>query len=154
MATNSAKRRLPTRPTPKPRAVRPKVGQPQATEAVVRLVRTKGSPGRGGGPEGEAWRIEAWEKRAGVIFTNMIETEPIGRHASIQIFLNTVSQGRHIGSIAYRMACELSRHDVIYAHMRKSNTPSIRAATNAGFEDATPKDAVQKTMVYRKRPHP
>jgi RimJ/RimL family protein N-acetyltransferase len=145
----ATKRRRPARLTPKPRVRRSSAGPP-ATPADVVLVPTKGTEGRGGGKEGEAWRIDAWGQRAGTVFTNIADEPAIGRHASIQIFLNIDHQGRRIGSIAYRKACQASRHDVIYAHMRKSNVASIRAAENAGFVDATPNDHIQKVMVWRR----
>ncbi|MEZ5959783.1 MAG: GNAT family protein [Hyphomonadaceae bacterium] len=114
------------------------------------MTRTKGTPGRGGGAGGEAWRIEVAGKRAGVIFINLIDQAPIGRHASIQIYLNAASQGRHIGRTAYRKACEASQYDAIYAHMRKSNTASRRAAEEAGFSDATPPGEAQCVMLWRR----
>lgn len=51
-------------------------------------------------------------------------------------------RGGQIGRIAYQYCCELSRHDVVYAHMRKSNTASRKAAEHAGFVDTTtPEDS-------------
>lgn len=144
-----AKRRQPTRPTPKPRTVKHH-DQAWATAADVELIRMKGTPNRGGGPGGEAWRIDANGKRAGVVFINLIDEPPIGPHASIQIYLNAASQGRRIGRIAYRKASELSAHAVIYAHMRKSNIASRRAAEEAGFKDATPAGHAQLLMVRRR----
>jgi RimJ/RimL family protein N-acetyltransferase len=146
----ATKRRRPTRPTPKPRSVKQPNKVP-ATAGDIALVRTKGTKERGGGPGGEAWRIDAEGKRAGVIFINIIDEVPIGRHASIQIYLNAASQGRHIGRIAYRKACEASAHDIIYAHMRKSNIASRRAAEEAGFVEATPKGDPQLIMVRRRQ---
>lgn len=116
----------------------------------VLLVRTKGTPDRGGGPGGEAWRIEADGKRAGQVFINFIDEQPIGPHASIQIYLNASSQGRKIGRVGYRKACEASAYSVIYAHMRKSNIASWRAAEEAGFVDATSPSDNQKVMVWRR----
>lgn len=117
----------------------------------ITLVRTAGTLGRGGGPEGEAWRIDVEGKRAGVVFINCIDEPPIGKHASIQIYLNAPSQGRHIGRIGYRMACEQSAHSKIYAHMRHENVASIRAAQEAGFRDATPNGFTQVIMVWERR---
>lgn len=117
---------------------------------AVTLVRTKGTAKRGGGHGGEAWRIEANGVRAGVVFINIIDEPPIGRHASIQIYLNAASQGRKIGREGYRRACEASAYSVIYAHMRKSNVASRRAAEVAGFVDATPPNHAQLIMVRRR----
>lgn len=144
------RRAKPLRPTPKPRSHRSDPKAPRVDAGAVALVHMKGTPGRGGGTGGEAWRIEVGGHRVGVTFVNLIDEPPIGRHASIQIYLNQRSQGRGIGRVAYRMACEASRYDIIYAHMRKSNIASRRAAEAAGFHDATPAGQGQLIMV-RKR---
>lgn len=99
----------------------------------VRLLQGRGSRGRGGGPGGSYWHVHVGEQRVGHVYVNVIDTEPVGRHASIQIQLNVGAQGRGIGRIAYRLASEQSGHDVVYAHMRKSNAASRRAAEHAGF---------------------
>lgn len=114
------------------------------------LVRTKGGTKTGGGPGGEAWRVTVGGKSAGRVFINRIDEPPFGPHASIQIFLNVDSQGRGIGRLGYRRACEASAYDTIYAHMRKSNIASARAAEEAGFVDATPAGANQKVMVWHR----
>jgi hypothetical protein len=144
--TRSVKRR-PTRPTPKPRPTKPRADVLPVLPEHVKLVRTKGTPGRGGGSGGEAWRIEANGERAGVIFINVIDEPPFGKHASIQIYLNRPNQGRKIGRIAYRKACDASIHSIIYAHMRKSNIASRRAAEEAGFADVTPTQHPQLIMM-------
>jgi RimJ/RimL family protein N-acetyltransferase len=144
-----AKRRA-VRPTPKPRVRKPRADASAFTAEQVQLVRTTGTPDRGGGPGGEAWRIEADGKRAGIVFVNKIDEPPIGPHASIQIYLNMPHQGRKIGRIAYRKACEASAYDTIYAHMRKSNVASRRAAEEAGFKDVTPPDGSQLLMMRRR----
>lgn len=150
-ARNAAakRRRTPRRaskpPTPKPRGRR----EPVAAHDV-QLVPTKGTKGRGGGSGGEAWRIEHLDRRAGQVFINLIDQPPVGPHASIQIYLNQASQGRGIGRLGYHMACALSRYDVIYAHMQKSNLASARAAEAAGFVDAALPEERQKLMVWRR----
>ncbi|MBA1138720.1 GNAT family N-acetyltransferase [Mesorhizobium neociceri] len=146
----SGPRRKPTRPTPKPKATRFKPASTFVQADQVVLVPTKGNAKRGGGPGGEAWRIEADGKRAGVVFINFIDEAPVGQHASIQIYLNTTSQGRRIGRVAYRKACEASRYDVIYAHMRKGNDASRRAAEEAGFKDDTRPSMTQLLLVWRR----
>lgn len=117
-------------------------------EDMVELVRTTGTRNRGGGIGGEAWVIRVGEKRAGIVFINIIEDSQRGRHASLQIFLNRASQGRHIGRVAYRAACLASQYSEIYAHMRKSNTASRKAAIYAGFQDATTTDDAQLVMLW------
>jgi GNAT superfamily N-acetyltransferase len=153
-ATRSKKnqsRRRPTHPTPKPKPVKPRTDVPPVLPSDIKLVRTKGTPERGGGPQGEAWRIEAHGQRVGVVFINVIEEPPFGKHASIQIFLNRPYQGRGIGRVAYRQAVDASTHDLIYAHMRKSNIASRRAAEAAGFADATPSGHSQLIMIRHRK---
>lgn len=137
-------------PTPKPKPMSRRSDIKPVDPSDVSLESVKGTPGRGGRPWGEAWRIEVCGQRAGVIFINFINEPPIGPHASIQIYLNQKSQGRHIGRTAYKLACKLSRFEVIYAHMRKSNVASRRAAEEAGFVDATPPGHLQLIMIYRR----
>ncbi|MBY5721792.1 GNAT family N-acetyltransferase [Rhizobium leguminosarum] len=134
-------------PRPSPRVAR---REPVAANQVV-LVRTPGTKGRGGGRDGEAWRIEVNGKRCGTVFINLIDTPPLGLHASLQIYLNLANQGRHIGQIAYAKAARASRYDTIYAHMQKANIASARAAEQAGFVDATAPQERQKVMVWRRK---
>jgi hypothetical protein len=117
---------------------------------LVQIVPTKGAVGRGGGLGGESWRIEANGKRAGVIFINIIDKPPIGQHASIQIFLNIANRNKGIGTIAYKLACKNSKYDIIYAHMRKSNTASKRAAEKAGFKEITFPNYKQLIMIWQR----
>jgi hypothetical protein len=116
----------------------------------VHLVQLAGTPGKGAGSGGEKWRIDYQGKRAGEVFINVIDDELLGTHASVQIFLNLKSQGLGIGRIGYKKACELSQHAVIYAHMRKSNLASRKAAEAAGFKDATPTGAVQLVLRWQR----
>jgi RimJ/RimL family protein N-acetyltransferase len=106
-----------------------------AQEREVELVRGKGSKNTGGGPGGFFWKIMYNGKSAGKVFINWIDIEPIGKHASIQIFLNKGSQGKHIGRIAYERACDLSEYREVYAHMRKTNLASYKSAIAAGFKE-------------------
>ncbi len=145
-----AKRRRPTRPTPKPKVLKPSANRKPVAPQDVNLVSVKGTRDRGGGPGGQAWRIEVKGKRAGIVFINFIDEPPIGPHASIQIYLNAPSQGRKIGRVGYRQACEASPYNAVYAHIRKSNVASWRAAEEAGFVDVTPTDAIQKVMIWRR----
>ena len=128
-----------------------KTARPKVPADAVRLVRTRGTPKRGGGQGGECWRIEVDGKRVGTIFINLIDEKPLGKHASLQIYLNLKSQGVGIGRVAYRLACEASEYSTIYAHMRKSNVASRRAAEEAGFVDATPPSYQQLIMSWTRR---
>lgn len=103
-------------------------------EEEISLERGKGGRETGGGKGGFYWWIDAGEKRAGKVYINWVDIEPIGKHASIQIFLNKQSQGKHIGRFAYAKACKASSYDEIYAHMRKNNVASCKSAQAAGFE--------------------
>jgi hypothetical protein len=142
------RRRRPASPTPKPPPVVAHSPLGPIEPGQVQLVPSRGTPKRGGGPGGEAWVIEAGGERAGTVFINQIEEPLLGKHASLQIFLNRESQGRQIGRLAYRAACEASQYDVIYAHMRKSNIASRRAAEEAGFADVTPAGHSQLIMKH------
>lgn len=132
------KRRRPARATPKPRPVKPRATDAKVSASEVHLISVAGTPGKGKGTGGEKWRIEVDGIRAGEVYINVIDEPPIGRHASLQIYLNIKSQGRGIGRVGYAKACQLSAHETIYAHMRRSNVASRRAAEAAGFVDATP----------------
>ena len=143
---------------PKPRRSRktvvrvktkPRVAQVPVPASRVELVPARGTKGRGGGPSGEAWHITVEGTSAGVVFINWVDQPPVGPHASIQIFINKASQGRSIGRTAYRMACEASRYETVYARMRKSNLASRRAAQEAGFVEVTYPDHHQVIMVWR-----
>ncbi|WP_316176329.1 GNAT family N-acetyltransferase [Bradyrhizobium sp. SZCCHNRI1073] len=143
----TSKRRKPLRPTPKPKPSKPNTLPPVAPERIS-LVKTKGTRGRGGDAGGEAWRVEVDDKRAGIVFINWIKEEPIGEHASIQIYLNADCRGREVGRVAYRQACEQSRYDEVYAHMRKSNIASKRSAEEAGFHQVSLPNVSQLVMVW------
>jgi hypothetical protein len=137
----SARRRRPARPTPKTPA--PPRNREKVLPGDVELVRRNGREAKGDGPGGEYWEVRVAKKRAGEVFVNVIDELPLGRHPSLQIFLNKLEQGRGIGRIAYRMAAEASQHDAIYLHMQKANMASRTAAEAAGFVDASPHGITQ-----------
>ena len=116
----------------------------------VRLEEGTGSAGRGGGPGGHYWHVFDGGKRVGHVYINVIDEEPVGRHASIQIQINKTDQRRGIGKVAYRMAAERSSYDTIFAHMRKSNTGSRKAAEAAGF-DVVDDERVRQLLMRWKR---
>ena len=129
------RRRKPTRPTPKPKVVKPPKGGPKINAGEVELVQKPGPKDKGDGPGGEYWDVMVDGVRAGEVFVNVINEPPLGIHASMQIFLNQTDQGKGIGRVAYRKAAEASRHDPLYLHMRKSNLASRLASEAAGFKD-------------------
>ena len=145
-----ARPRTPKRPTPKPKVAKPKPNLEKVSPADVKLVPAKGTPGKGGGPGGHSWVITAGGERAGVIYINLIDEPPVGKHASIQIFLNQKSQGRGVGRVAYRLASEASQYDRVYAHMRKANVASRRAAEEAGYVDMSPPGFTQLIMKWER----
>lgn len=138
------------RPTPKPAPSRKPTGQ-RVDPNDVTLRAGKGSKGAGGDVGGHYWHIEVAGKRVGRVFVNLIDEPPFNEHASIQIYLNKGDQGRGIGSIAYRLACEASDYDTVYAHMRKSNVASRRAAEAAGFLVVDNPDVRQLAMMWTRR---
>lgn len=140
-------RRKSSAPPPEPHIKREPVDPSE-----VQLVRGKGTPDSGGGPGGHYWHIEIGDKRAGNIFINIIECELYGEHPSVQIHLNKDQRGKQIGRVAYRQACEQSGYDKVYAHMRKSNIASKRAAEEAGFKALDDKSP-QLTMVWQRSSH-
>lgn len=117
-----------------------------AQECEVDLERGKGSKKTGGSAGGFFWKIMYNEKSAGKIFINWIDITPVGKHASIQIFLNKGSQGKHIGRIAYERACTLSDYDEVYAYMSKKNISSYKAAIAAGFKEQNIPGIYQRLM--------
>ncbi|HEV2746370.1 MAG TPA: GNAT family protein [Allosphingosinicella sp.] len=146
-----ARPRTPKRPTPKPKVAKPKPNLEKVAPSDVDLVTTKGTPGKGSGPGGHSWVIMTGGERAGVIYINFIDEPPVGKHASIQIFLNQKSQGRGVGRVAYRLASEASQYDEVYAHMRKANVASRRAAEEAGYIDVSPPGFTQLIMKWERK---
>lgn len=136
MSKPPAKRRKPTRPTPKPKIAKPAKGGPKIDPSKVELVQRPGSKDKGDGAGGEYWDVMVDNARAGEVFVNVIDEPPLGKHASMQIFLNVSDQGKGVGRAAYLKAAEASSHDPLYLHMRKSNYASRLAAEAAGFRDA------------------
>ena len=134
----------------KPQKQAPKTHHDPINPGDVHLVQGKGSKGRGGGSGASYWHIYIGEERAGYVFINVIDEPPLGQHASIQISVNAQHRGKHIGRIAYRLACEQSEHDEIVAHMRKSNLASKRAAEEAGFKVIEDASIPQLAMIWRR----
>ncbi|HTN45524.1 MAG TPA: GNAT family protein [Flavipsychrobacter sp.] len=96
------------------------------------------------------WHIYANTVVAGKVYIDFIEDEILNRHASIHIFLNKKSQGKGIGRVAYAQACLKSGLNEIYAHMRKSNMASKKAAQAAGFVEVKDPRLSQLLLVWKK----
>ena len=118
------KRRHPLPPTTKKR----KGDRVREDDVVLKI--GKGSPKTGGMPGGFFWHIFHKEERAGRVYINYDKNK---KRAEIQIFINQKNQGKGIGRVAYKKACELSNYTEIYATMKKSNIASLKAASAAGF---------------------
>ena len=148
------------RPTPRPRSETRRTSRPPVSADQVVLLAGKGTAGHGAGAGGFYWHIEVEGKRAGNVFINMLNHPYYGTHPSIQIHINQAQRGRKIGRVAYGLACEQSGYEAVYAHMRKSNVASRRAAEEAGFvafDDETLRRAasvtnspVQMSMMWKR----
>jgi hypothetical protein len=141
----ASKRRTSSQP------VKKRPAREQVAPSAVRLERGKGSKGRGDGPGGAYWHVFVGEQRVGNVYINVIDEPPVGKHASIQIQLNVSAQGRGIASVAYGLAVKASEHDVVYAHMRKSNIASRKAAEHSGFVAVEDPGTPQMLMVWRRQ---
>ena len=111
----------------------------------------KGSKGRGAEKGGFFWKVFFKESIAGKVFINLINEPPIGLHPSIQVFLNKSSQGKGIGRIVFAQACLASTYDIVYAHMRKSNIASSKAAQAAGFKEVNIVGDNQRTFCWNRK---
>ena len=96
------------------------------------------------------WHIYCNGVRAGQVYIDYITDPVLGNHAAINIFLNKKSQGKGIGRVGYRSACKKSGLETIYAHMRKTNIPSKKAALAAGFKELHDERFIQLVMVWKK----
>jgi len=130
---------------PAPKPTRKRIGDRVNEDDIVLKIGT-GSLKSGGMPGGFFWHIYYKDEKAGKIYINY---DISSNRAEIQIFINQKSQGKGIGRVAYKRACELSQYSEIYATMRKSNTASLKAAFAAGFR-AIPSDSNQVQMLWSK----
>jgi hypothetical protein len=149
-AMNPSKRNGNNRQEKKYSSVKNKINSYRINEENVQVIKASGTKGKGGDHGGEYWIIIAWGKRAGKAYINIVDDPARGPHPSFHIFLNKQSQGRRVGSYAYKKCCEASSYDTIYAHMRKSNIASIKSAKFAGFTDATTPCDNQYVMVWNR----
>ena len=97
----------------------------EVKETEIELKPGKGSNKTGGGAGGHFWKIFCYGETVGKVYINLIDEVPIGKHPSLQIYLNKRSQNKGIGKVAYRLACEASQYDTIYAHMSKKNKQAL-----------------------------
>lgn len=130
---------------PVPPTTKKRIGD-RVEEKDVVLKIGKGSIESGGMQGGFFWHIYHKEERAGKVFINYDKNRS---RAEIQIFINQKNQGKGIGRIAYKKACESSQYTEIYATMKKSNTASLKAAFAAGFR-TIPSESNQVQMLWSK----
>jgi RimJ/RimL family protein N-acetyltransferase len=93
------------------------------------------------------WRILFMGRTAGHVSITCVRGSD-GVDASIDVQLNQESRGRGIGTIAFRVACEMSGLDEVAASIRKSNIASRVAAERAGFRLL--EDDSEILMVWRR----
>jgi RimJ/RimL family protein N-acetyltransferase len=142
-------RRRTKRPSKKPKPFF-RSTEPRATDADVRLEPGKGSPKTGGGLGGHFWKVYFGESMAGRAYINYHENEAGEPRPSVTVMLNQQSQGRGIGTIAFRRAAELSQYDEVYATVAKKNIASRNALERAGYAPAEEKKGAELYMVWRR----
>lgn len=140
------------RKSPPPRKEKPFVRfeGPRVTESDVELRPGKGGPKSGGGPGGFFWHVYSGGVKAGRAWISYHETEDGTQEPSVTVMLNQQSQGRGIGTIAFRRAAELSPYDEVFATVAKKNTASRNALERAGFVTAEDQKGAELYMVWRR----
>lgn len=81
-----------------------------------------------------SWNILADGKRAGNIHIGKEASRGDDSRDWITIHVNQALRGKGVGTEAYKLACAQSDLPIVYAHMRKSNLASRKAAEKAGFQ--------------------
>lgn len=99
-------------------------------------------------PKEKYWHIYAGKLRAGHIAIKESHSEDLGDHYSVDIHINQRHRGKGIGKSAYKQASVKSGYPVIYAHMRKSNVASQKAAEAAGYTVFPLENGRQLTMKW------
>jgi RimJ/RimL family protein N-acetyltransferase len=129
------KARRPPRPKKKSAPKKPFTPstEPRATDADVTLEEGTGGPRTGGEPGGRFWHVRFHGKTAGRAYINYHVSESGKPRPSVTVLLNKQSQGRGIGTIAFRKAAEESQYDEVYATVAKKNIASTNALARAGF---------------------
>lgn len=132
-----------TKPRPRPRRATSKAppkkpfvpsSEIRAAESDVEMIEGKGSTEKtGGGLGGAFWHVRFRGAPAGRAFINYHESDSGEPRPSVTVMLNQKSQGRGIGTIAFRRAAELSPYVEVYATVAKKNVASRTALERAGF---------------------
>lgn len=98
-----------------------------------------------------SWKITYDGKAAGHVHISKDNSYPELSKRNIDIHVNANMRRKGIGTEAYRLACSESGLSEVYAHMRKSNIASRRAAEKAGFvQIEDPSVTRQVVMVWKK----
>lgn len=106
----------------------------KVSEKDLEFVSGKGSKDLLGEFGGSYWHIYLKQKRVGRVFIALTKREDSKElQPFITVELNQKNRGIGIGTLAFRIASELSNYDKVYAEMRKNNLASSIAATRAGF---------------------
>lgn len=101
-------------------------------------------------PKEKYWHIYAGKLRAGHIAIKESHSEDLGDHYSVDIHINQRHRGKGIGRAAYKQASVKSGYPAIYAHMRKSNVASQKAAEAAGYVVFPVENDRQLTMKWER----
>lgn len=96
------------------------------------------------------WKVCEAQRHVGRVAITQEGSENGIRIGSIDIHISKPDRGRGIGAIAYRLACEASTLDKVYARMRKSNHASAKAAKAAGFQPVEVVDSTQLLLVWKR----
>ena len=112
--------------------------------------RGKGSSKSGGGGGGFFWHVFSGGVRAGRAWINYYETVEGEPQPSVTVMLNKRSQGRGIGTIAFRRAAEMSPYNTVYATVAKKNIASCTALKRAGFVPVEEGQSTEFYMVWRR----
>lgn len=99
-------------------------------------------------PKEKYWHIYAGKMRVGHVAIKESQNEELGDHYSIDIHINQRHRGKGIGKAAYKQASVKSGYPAIYAHMRKSNVASQKAAEAAGYTIVPLESDRQLTMKW------
>lgn len=124
-------------------------GAPRVDPAEVQLIAGRVIILKGGGKR-LYWHVFHAGKHAGHVSIDYHGTFGNPQDASIDVQLNKRSQGRGIGTLAFRRACELSGLPEVLASIRKGNHASRIAAERAGFFPLDEQPSGELLMVWRR----
>jgi RimJ/RimL family protein N-acetyltransferase len=125
--------------------------EPRAVDADIELIEGKSSSTKtGGGPGGCFWHVRFRGAPAGRAYINYHESESGEPRPSVTVMLNQQSQGRGIGTLAFRRAAELSPYSEVYATLAQKNVASRIALERAGFQTVEGWTGGELYMVWKR----